>query len=644
MAEGEATVSGHDAQPTAAREQGLYERVVAHLNVGVFMASLDGRLLYVNPATLRLAGYDTSEEMLTLATSRLYRSAEDRAEFLDRLRRTGEVRGFETISVRKDGSTYPVSLSATVLRDANGAPECLLGVVEDVTEMRRARDQLEIMKYSIDHAPDPAYWLDESGRITYANEAACRALGYTHEELLELHVWDVNPRASSDRFVEVWRMLKEHGPTTIESEHRRKDGSTFPVELESMYASCAGREYCNGYARDITARRASEREREALQAKLLQSQKMESIGRLAGGVAHDFNNMLSVILGHADLALARLDPSHPLHEHLVDIRAAAKRSADLTRQLLAFARRQPARPQVLDLNQAAASMLGMLGRLIGEDIALEFRPASGLWPVKIDPSQVSQILTNLAINARDAIGGVGTLRISTRNHALDALQPEGAARALGDHVVLEVADDGRGMSPETLEHVFEPFFTTKGPGEGTGLGLSTVYGIVSQNGGFIDVESAEGAGTTFRIRLPRHLAEATSHGTDRPPPTSRGGDETILLVEDEPTVLKLTQSMLSRLGYDVLCAGSPAEALEIAREHDGAIDLLVADVVMPEMNGRELAERLSEIRPGLRRLYTSGYPADFIANRGVIDEAVNFVQKPFSEAELAAKVRGALGR
>jgi CheY-like chemotaxis protein len=322
---------------------------------------------------------------------------------------------------------------------------------------------------------------------------------------------------------------------------------------------------------------------------------------------------------------------------------AAQRSADLTRQLLAFARRQTVAPRVLALNETVADMLKMLRRLIGEDIDLAWMPGEGLWPVKIDPAQIDQILVNLCVNARDAISGVGKVTIETENVTFDeAYCANHAGFILGAYLLLGVSDDGCGMDKETLGRIFEPFFTTKGFGEGTGLGLATVYGIVKQNAGFINVYSEPGKGTSFRIYLPRFEGETAEPQTTRTKETAKGHGETVLLVEDEPAILKMGRAMLERLGYTVLTAGTPNEALRLAEAHPGEIHLLITDVVMPEMNGRDLAVRIRANRPGLRRLFMSGYTANVIAHQGVLDKGVQFIQKPFSIEKLAAKVREAM--
>jgi len=387
----------------------------------------------------------------------------------------------------------------------------------------------------------------------------------------------------------------------------------------------------------------AEAEREKLQTQLLQAQKMEAVGRLAGGVAHDFNNMLQVILGRTEMALSEIDQESSLYEGLTEIQKAAEHSADLTRQLLAFARKQTVHPQVLDLNDTVSGMLKMLRRLIGEDIDLGWLPGLGLWKVRMDPSQIDQILANLMVNARDAIGGVGRVTIGTENVVFDeAYCADHAGFIPGEYVLLAVSDDGRGMDKEILVNIFEPFFTTKGLGEGTGLGLATVYGIVKQNEGFINVYSEPDLGTTFRIYLPRFADEAVEVPVAKAVGTLPEGTETVLLVEDEETILNLGKTMLKGLGYTVLTAGTPGRAIHLAEKHPGAIDLLITDVVMPEMNGRDLAGQLVSIRPTMKCLYMSGYTANLIVHRGVLDEGVQFIQKPFSMSDLAEKVREVL--
>jgi CheY-like chemotaxis protein len=353
--------------------------------------------------------------------------------------------------------------------------------------------------------------------------------------------------------------------------------------------------------------------------------------------------MLGVILGHTELALLQADENHELHDDLKEIQKAAKRSADITKQLLAFARKQTISPKQLDLNDTVESMLNMLRRLIGEDIDLVWQPAAHLWPVKMDPSQIDQILANLCINARDAIAGVGKLTIKTGRKTFDEEYcNEHAGFIPGDFVLLAVSDNGCGMDKDTLDNLFEPFFTTKEVGKGTGLGLATVYGIVKQNNGFINIYSEPGQGSTFKIYLPRLVVDKDIDKAVPEKKAAAGGTETILLVEDEPSILRMTRMMLERKGYTVLAATTPAEAVKKAKNHSDSIDLLMTDVIMPEMNGRDLAERITTFYPGISLLFMSGYTADVIANQGMLDDGVAFIQKPFSMADMTEKVREVL--
>ncbi|EKD35974.1 MAG: hypothetical protein ACD_75C01699G0004 [uncultured bacterium] len=387
----------------------------------------------------------------------------------------------------------------------------------------------------------------------------------------------------------------------------------------------------------------AEQHREEMENQLRQAQKMEAVGRLAGGVAHDYNNMTNVIMGYADLALDKLEQSNPLYVDLLEIREAARRSMELTRQLLAFARCQSIAPEVLDINQAVKSMQKMLQRLIGEDIELIWCPGEPVWPIKIDPSQIDQILANLCVNARDAISDVGKVIIETRNIEFDAdYCAMNRGFIPGEFVQLAITDDGTGMDAATMNRIFEPFFSTKAIGRGTGLGLATVYGIVKQNNGFINVYSELGRGTTFKVYLPRIVGEVVEVFARSGAEIARGNNETVLLVEDEAANLKMVEKMLKKLNYRVLPANSPKQAIALAERHPETIDLLLTDVIMPELNGHDLAIRLRDLLPGLRVLFMSGYTANVIIHRGVLDENVFLLQKPFTTKELAAKVRAVL--
>lgn len=498
-----------------------------------------------------------------------------------------------------------------------------------------------------DHAPVGYQEVDAVGRVTRINSTELEMLGYTADEVLGRPIWEFIEESESSRQTILSKLAGAMPPAKgLERTFRRKDGTKISLLIDDLFVRGGDDRISviRSTLQDVTERKRAEAEREKLQAQLNQAQKMESVGRLAGGVAHDFNNMLGIIIGNAELAALRIDPAHPVHRSLQDILVASRRSAETVRQLLAFARKQTISPKVLDLNETIEGMLKMLRRLIGEDIDLAWLPGHGLWHVKIDPSQVNQILANLVVNARDAIPEVGRITIETDNVAFDeayCFKHEGFVP--GQYVMLAVSDSGTGMPREVLEHLFEPFFTTKGVGKGTGLGLSTIYGIVKQNSGFVNVYSESGRGTTFKIYLSRSESGSPETMVEREKEKLPRGTETVLMVEDEAAILGVGKAILEELGYKVLTATKPGEAIRLSEEN-GGINLLLTDVVMPEMNGRDLADHLKDINPNLKCLYTSGYTANVIAHHGVLDEGVIFIQKPFSMMEIAYKVREALDR
>ena len=485
----------------------------------------------------------------------------------------------------------------------------------------------------IDFAVDGILLGTHEGLVTDANECMCAMAGRTRDELIGLHVRHLLAPESVEATPLRFDLLQKGQIVVRERRIVRPDGSEILVEMHSKMM--ADGTYQSIF-HDIT-----EQLRGAGQ--LQQAQKMDSIGRLAGGVAHDFNNMLGVILGHTEMAMERVQPDHPVREDLFEIQKAAERSSALTRQLLAFARRQTVTPKVLDLNGTIEGMLKMLRRLIGEDIELDWHPQTDLWPVRMDPSQIDQILANLCVNARDAISGVGRISIGTQNTVFrPANNSTLPGSPPGDYVRIDFLDTGCGMTPEILEHIFEPFFSTKNKGLGSGLGLATVYGVVKQNNGFIQVHSQPTRGTTFQIFLPRHRGTLEAQAPSRVSSPSAGGRESILLVEDEPAILKITGQLIEGLGYTVRKANSPAEAIRLATEHGHEIDLRLTDVVMPEMNGRDLAQKILKIQPRIKCLFMSGYTADVIARNGVLDQGMHFIEKPFTKQILAAQIRKAL--
>ena len=502
------------------------------------------------------------------------------------------------------------------------------------SEKRLAEAQriAHIGSWELDLTSKSLTWSDEIFRIF---ELDPRQFGASYDAFLDI----VHPedREMVDRAYT--KSVADHRPYNIEHRLLLPEGRVKHVHerCETTYDDQGRPLRSQGTVQEIT-------ERKKLEEQLTQAQKMEAVGRLAGGVAHDFNNMLNVILGHAEMGLMKItDATQPLIEDLQEILTAANRSAVLTRQLLAFARKQTVTPKILDLNETVEGMLKMLRLLIGEEIELAWLPTSTIWPVMMDPSQIDQLLANLCVNARDAIESVGKISIETRNATIDEIYGVDHPEAVvGDYVLLAVSDNGCGMDRQTLTMIFEPFFTTKEMGKGTGLGLATVYGIVKQNNGFINVYSEPGHGSTFKLYLPRHITTNEEVPTEIPAAQAPGGDETILLVEDDPAILGIARLLLERLGYRVLTAATPGEAIVLAQKHRDELQLLLTDVIMPEMNGSELARQLEALSPHLKILFMSGYTGDVIVQHGVLKEGVHFIPKPFSLQTLAVKIREVL--
>jgi two-component system cell cycle sensor histidine kinase/response regulator CckA len=537
-----------------------------------------------------------------------------------------------------------------ITRTGDGKPLMMFGTHTDVTERKHSEEKFNLHMAIMETVAEGIFLIGlEDNIIKWTSSKFEKLFGYGPGEMVGMHVDKVNApteKSPTETRVSIVDILQQGGEWHGEIKNIKKNGTHFWCYIHvSLFNHPEFGTVMVSAHTDITERKQAEEENAKLEAQLQQAQKMESVGRLAGGVAHDFNNMLGIILGHAELALNRMDPALPLFADLQEIQKAARRSADLTRQLLAFARKQTVAPKVLDLNETVESMLKMLRRLIGEDIGLSWLPGKNLWPVKVDPSQIDQILANLCVNARDAIAGVGKVTIETKDSTFDeAYCAEHAGFVPGDYVRLTVSDDGCGMDKETIANIFEPFFTTKGVGEGTGLGLSTVYGIVKQNKGFISIDSEPGKGTSFKIYIPRHAGQAVEDRKADAAEISKSRGETVLLVEDEQAILYMATRMLEVLGYTVLAANTSDEAIRQAEVHVGDIHLLMTDVVMPEMNGRDLAQNLLSRYPRLKSLFMSGYTANVIAHHGVLDEGVSFIQKPFSLKDLAAKIRQALDR
>ena len=605
---------------------------------GIFVQS-GGRYLYANVAMLKLFGATHPEEVIG-RDAMAHVAPEYHDLVRDRIRReieTGKAVPLADLEyLRLDGARVPVETTAVPIRFEGR--DAHLVFVRDVTVRRQAEAERERLMAAIEQSGEAVLITDPRGTIQYVNPAFERITGYTRAEALGQNPRMLKSGKHDDVFYRrLWTTIANGRTWSERLTNQRKDGTLYTVEATISPMRDASGQLVNYVAvkRDIT-------EHLRLEAQFQQAQKMESVGRLAGGVAHDFNNLLMGIMGYAELCRDALEPRSPLRVYLDEITNGAKRSAAITRQLLAFARKQTIAPVVMDLNEAVPGMIKLLRRLVGEDIELVWKPGPGLATIKMDPSQLDQILANLTVNARDAIGGVGKLTIETANVTLDATfcaRHEGAIP--GSYVRLAVSDTGSGMDKATLAHLFEPFFTTKRAGEGTGLGLATVYGIVKQNAGYIDVLSEPGRGTTFSIHMPRCVGQAAA-AVEATSGEHFGGTETVLLVEDEKAILATTRAFLERLGYTVLSAERPEEALRLAIKHSGTIHLLIADVVMPGLSGRHLAKRLAGERPDMRCIFISGYTADIIADHGILDKDVNFLPKPFSRDQLARKVREVL--
>ena len=616
----------------------MFQFCIDHAADAVFWINSGGGYSYVNDEACRSLGYSRRELLgLRLWDIDPY-FPKDRfdEEWTSYQQNQMGSQFIETLHRRKDGVLFPVEVSSRHIWF--GDQEFHVAFVRDVSKRKKIEEDLHLTKFAIDHASISCWWIKSDGRLYYVNDQACRSLGYSRDELLSMSIPDIDPDFSSKDWSGFWRNILRKKVLGFETVHQRKDGSTFPVEITANHLEFGGQEYSCAFSRDISELKRAEEEKATLELQLTQAQKMESIGRLAGGVAHDFNNMLSVILGYAELAKSQISDGAPVLNNVLAIEKAAMRSRDTTRQLLAFSRKEIIEPKPMELNSLIKETQQILAKFIGEDIELSFYPHKNLWKIKFDSSQIHQILVNLAVNARDAMPEGGKLTIETANvtfddaycHAHHGFKP-------GEYVLLAVSDDGMGMDKQTLANIFEPFFTTKDVGKGTGLGLSTIYGIVKQNEAFINVYSEPGKGSSFKIYIPRTTLKVEFLGTGEKPVVISGSG-TVLLVEDDAMVRGMATAMLKKIGYTVLVTESPSEALLLCKNEDEQIDLLVTDVVMPEMNGSELKDKIEEIRPGIKVLYMSGYTSNVIVNHGVLEEGVYFIQKPFSMQDFSRKV------
>ena len=595
-----------------------------------------GRMLDVNETGCRELGY-SREEFLELSVWDVDPDA-DRAVFaeLSQALTTSGALMWEGLHRRKDGSTFPVEVSLQLVRHGRSY---VVATARNITDRRRAEAELRLQGAALNAAANAIVITERDGRIVWANSAFTALSGYSVEEAVGRNPRDLVKSGAHDQafYRSLWDTILAGKVWRGEMTNRRKDGSHYPEELTITPVPNA-----HGEITHFIAVKTDLTEENRLKAQFLQSQKMEGVGQLAGGIAHDFNNLLTVINGAAAFAATDLKEDNPLQEDLRMIQQAGEQAAALTRQLLAFSRRQIMTLEVVDLNALVANLQSMLQRLIGEDIELVVVPAQGLGSVRADRAQVEQVVLNLAINARDAMPRGGTLTIETRDVELDeAHAARHATVEPGPHVMLTVSDTGVGMDETTRLRIFEPFFTTKEMGRGTGLGLSTVYGIVKQSRGSIWVYSEPGKGTSFKVYFPRIEAAARKDWPARSPAPVRGTG-TILVVEDDAAILRLAHRILGAAGYTVLTARNGGEALLLLERHVGPVDLMLTDVVMPEMGGPELAERLARSHPEMKVLFSSGYTDDTVLRHGVLASTAHFIAKPYSPAGLTHRVREVL--
>ncbi len=623
-----------------------YRTLFENATEGLFMTTPAGRYLSVNPSVARMFRYDSPQDMIDSVTDigkQIYAHEADRLSLNRLMQEYGKVEGLEIEMVRKDKTLIWINMNIHVVRDRQGNIIYYDGTCVDITERKRAEELLreseKKFRTIFDLTPVSVVITDLDGRYVDVNARMCQLCDLVRDDFIGRHPRDDSRfyrSVSLQREEELVQKIRHEGSIVNEEIQfiRPFDGDKITVLFSSRLVSIAGKDCLLSTMLDITERRL-------LEEQLNQSQKMESVGRLAGGVAHDFNNLLTAILGNTDLVLSmdeNLDPHSA--SCLKVIQQAGQSAAELTRQLLAFSRKQIIEQKVIGLGILVKNMEKMLSRLIGEDIDLRITVRPGEHLVKVDPGQMNQIVLNMAVNARDAMPDGGTVTIEISNICLDESYCQGHGYSKpGDYVLLSITDTGVGMTDEVKERIFEPFFTTKGLGKGTGLGLATVYGAVKQNGGSIEVYSEPGSGACFKIyfpMIPGETEKTTQHLSFEPLP---GGTETILIVEDNSMVLKFAREVLEQLGYKILSAQSAEEALDISRRFSGALDLLATDVVLPGKNGRQLADMLKIERPGIKVLFSSGYTEDTIVHRGVLEQNLYFIAKPYNSTDLARKVR-----
>lgn len=639
-------VSGRRESERRLREQHEWLRVtLSSIGDAVIATDTQARVSFLNPAAESLTGWE-QKEAVGQPLDNVFRiiNEETRASVenpITKVLKEGHVVGLanHTLLIAKDGREISIDDSGSPIRNEKGDINGVVLIFRDVTERKKAEEAMRASEERFSKAfrasPVPMSIVTyKEGRYIDVNESFLSNSGYTSEEITGRTTTDIGIYADPEERSRLRQILEQQGRIhNIEVRRRVKSGEVRIALTSSELITLDGEQCILTTTHDIT-------EHKRLEEQLLQSQKMEAVGRLAGGIAHDFNNLLTAIIGYSQIILGDLNEGDPMREQIEEIEKAGKRAAALTNQLLAFSRKQILQPRVLNLNGVIADIGNMLRRLIGEDIELRANLDPAIGYVKADPGQIEQIILNLAVNARDAMPKGGKLTIETQNVYLDESYASQHAEVQPDtYVMLAISDTGTGINKETQANIFEPFFTTKEKGKGTGLGLSTVYGIVKQSRGHIWVYSESGRGTTFKIYLP--LIEKSSEITETPSPLAESlrGHETILVVEDEEVVRKLACQILQMNGYTVLEAADATEALLKYEQHKDTIDLMITDVVMPRLSGRELVGHLTTLRPELKVLYMSGYTDDAIVHHGVLDEGTAFLQKPFTPDALARKAR-----
>jgi PAS domain S-box-containing protein len=636
----ELLISSRELQENLALLQGI----TSGTTDAVFVKDLQGRYLMMNPAGARFLGR-TVNEVIGKDDTELFDDAETGRVIMEldrKVLQSGEMQTFEEGGTAA-GVTRTYLSNKGPYRDASGRIVGLLGICRDITDRKLADEEMrqsqQKLRIHFEHTPLAVVEWDLEFRVADWNPSAERIFGYSRQEALGKHASFIVPQEYRQLVDQVWKeLIEQTGGARSTNDNITKNGARISCEwYNTPLVDESGRVLgVASLVQDVT-------ERVALEERLRQSQKMEAVGRLAGGVAHDFNNLLTVILGYSQIVADGVPEGSRLAEGTAQIKSAADRASGITRQLLAFSRKQVLSPRVINLNDIMMNLDSLLRRLIGEDIEVLTVPANDLGSVKADPGQIEQVIMNLALNARDAMPNGGKLTLETANITLDETYAQRHRPAEpGRYVMLAVTDTGHGMSAETQARIFEPFYTTKEIGKGTGLGLSMVYGIIKQSGGNIWVYSEPDRGTSFKIYLPRVDQPVELTGAETRSKTVQRGTETILLVEDDPQLRQLSSSVLTHCGYKVLAAGGPEEGLAICKENHRDIRLLVTDVVMPRMNGRQLAEQIAQISPSVKVLYISGYTSNAIVHYGVLDPGLWFLPKPFTLSALVAKVREVL--